>query len=64
MGTQWQGMGRKMLEVDVFRASILKSDAILKPYNVHLYDLLMDSDAFENIVYSFVGIAAIQVCNL
>lgn len=63
MGTQWQGMGRKMMEIDVFRKSILQSDLVLKPYNVHLYDLIMEGDdaAFENIVNSFVGIAAIQV---
>ena len=66
MGTQWQGMGKKMLEIDVFRESILKSDAILKPYNIHLYDLLMNSDesSLDDIVNSFVGIAATQVyCN-
>ena len=63
MGTQWQGMGKKMLEIDVFRESILKSDAILKPYNIHLYDLLMNSDesSLDDIVNSFVGIAATQV---
>ena len=64
MGTQWQGMGRKMMEVDVFKKSILQSDTLLKPYGVHLYNLIMEGDdsAFENIVHSFVGIAAIQVC--
>ena len=56
-------MGKKMLEIDVFRESILKSDAILKPYNIHLYDLLMNSDesSLDDIVNSFVGIAATQV---
>ena len=64
MGTQWQGMGRQMMEIDIFKKSILQSDTILKPYSVHLYDLIMEGDAsaFENIVHSFVGIAAIQVC--
>ena len=63
MGTQWQGMGRQMMEVDVFKKSILQSDKLLKPYDVNLYDLIMEGDAaaFENIVHSFVGIAAIQV---
>lgn len=65
MGTQWQGMGKTMMEIDVFRQSILKTEEVLKPYNVHLYDMIMDeeSTAFENIVNSFVGIAAIQVGN-
>lgn len=63
MGTQWHGMGRKMMEVDTFRASIRKSDALLQPYNVKLYDMLMNGEetTFENTVNSFVGIAAIQV---
>ena len=66
MGTQWQGMGRQMMEIDIFKKSILESDTLLKPYSVHLYDLIMEGDAsaFENIVHSFVGIAAIQVCTI
>ena len=56
------------MEIDVFKKSILQSDKLLKPYDVKLYDLIMEGDAiaFENIVHSFVGIAAIQVrkgCN-
>ena len=63
MGTQWYGMGRKMMDIDVFKASILKSDTVLKPLGVQLYQLLMDGDeyALADIVNSFVGIVAIQV---
>ena len=63
MGTQWHGMGRRLMELDVFRQSILRSDALLKPFGLHLYDIIMEGDqaTFEDTLKSFVGIAAIQV---
>ena len=63
MGTQWCGMGKQMLTVPRFRKSILKSDAVLRPYGVELYELLTDGseEAFNDTINSFVGIAAIQV---
>ena len=56
-------MGRDLMTLDCFRESIMRSDALLRPYGVHLSDLLMDSkdDTFNNTINSFVGIAAIQV---
>jgi len=37
----------------------------MKPYGIDVFSLLMDSndDTFNSIVNSFVGIAAVQVCN-
>lgn len=63
MGSQWYSMGRKMMEIDTFRTSILKSDAVLQQFDVKLYDMLMNGDesTFEDTVNSFVAIAAIQV---
>ena len=63
MGTQWFGMGRQMMRLDVFRRSILKCESYLRPHGIGLYDLLMKGNekTFENTIYSFVGIAAIQV---
>ena len=63
MGTQWHGMGRDLMQLDVFRDSILKSDATLKQHGIQLYDLIMTGEetAFEQTLNSFVGIAAIQV---
>ena len=63
MGTQWVGMGRDLMQVDVFKKSIMKSDALLRPYGIELYNMLMtcDENTFENTLNSFVGIAAIQV---
>ena len=63
MGTQWHGMGRDLMGIEVFYNSIMKADALLKQYNINLYDLLMDGDkdCFEDTLNSFVGIVAIQV---
>ena len=63
MGTQWPHMGRDLMTLDCFRESIMRSDAVLRPYGINLCDLLMDSkeDTFNDTVNSFVGIAGIQV---
>jgi len=63
MGTQWSQMGRDLMSLECFRESIMRSDAVLRPYGVQLCDIIMHSteDTFKNIVNSFVGIAAIQV---
>ncbi|KAL4239386.1 hypothetical protein ACF0H5_000203 [Mactra antiquata] len=63
MGSQWYGMGRCMMEIEVFYTSIMKSDTLLQQYNIELYDMLMNGDetTFEDTVNSFVAIAAIQV---
>lgn len=52
-----------MMVFDVFRDSIMKSDAVLSTYGVSLYDLIMTAEesVFENTVNSFICIAAIQV---
>lgn len=64
MGTQWFGMGRRLIELEAFKKSILKSDAYLQKHGVKLYDTLMNGDdnMFEDTIYSFVGIAGIQAC--
>ena len=63
MGSQWSGMGKAMMKIEVFRNSIMKSDAILKPHGVNLYDILMkqEEDALKSVVNSFVCITSIQV---
>jgi len=63
MGTQWNGMGRQFMEIEAFHKSIMRSDEVLKPYGIQLYELIMNGDAttFENTQNSFVGIASIQV---
>ncbi|XP_055874982.1 fatty acid synthase-like [Biomphalaria glabrata] len=63
MGTQWHGMGRKMMELDVFRESIMRSTQTLSRYDINLYDLIMNGNetTFEKTIPSFIGIASIQV---
>ena len=63
MGTQYQGMGRDMLQLDVFKRSILKSNEVLKPHGIDIYNLIKNGDeaTFENTLNSFVAIATIQV---
>lgn len=63
MGTQWHGMGRKMMELDIFRQSIQKSSKTLSQYGIDLYDLIMNGDetTFDQTIPSFIGIASIQV---
>lgn len=63
MGSQWSGMGKDLLHIDTFRNSISKSAHILKPYGIDLEGLLLreGDKAFDNILNSFVSIAAIQI---
>lgn len=63
MGSQWNGMGKQLLNIPIFAESICKCDAVLKPKGVDLIDILTSNDPtlFDNILNSFVGIAAIQV---
>ncbi|GFO47692.1 fatty acid synthase-like [Plakobranchus ocellatus] len=63
MGTQWHGMGRKMMELDIFRESILRSTKTLSQYNLNLYELIMNGDetTFDQTIPSFIGIASIQI---
>lgn len=63
MGTQWAGMGSSLLRFPVFAEALRKCDAVLKPRNVDVYDILTNRDekTFDSVVNSFVGIAAVQV---
>lgn len=50
----------------VFATAIYECDAALKPYGVDIIDIITNKDKkiFDNILNSFVGIAAIQVKQL
>lgn len=66
MGSQWQGMGTHLLKIPMFADSINKIDPILKPLGIDIINILtnLDPKIFDNILNSFVGIAAIQVCKI
>ena len=66
MGSQWKGMGRDLMEIGVFRESIMKLNAVLEAYDIDLFDCLMTDkkDVFTDVVNTFVGIISVQVCKV
>ncbi|XP_026685177.1 fatty acid synthase-like, partial [Diaphorina citri] len=66
MGSQWNGMGTDLLRIPLFRQSMERLDAVLKPHGVDLFHILTSTDntLFDNILNSFVGIAACQIPNV
>ncbi|CAL8122739.1 unnamed protein product [Orchesella dallaii] len=63
MGSQWSGMGRDLMKFEVFEKSIKKSADVLSHHGVDLLDILMHGtdETFDNVLKSFVSIAAVQV---
>lgn len=63
MGSQWIEMGTSLMEMPMFKASIDNCHKVLKPYGLDLISIITSTDktAFDNILHSFVGIAAIQI---
>jgi fatty acid synthase, animal type len=63
MGSQWNGMGKDLMNIPIFAESIERSHKILQKKQLNLKEIITSSDAtmFDNILHSFVGIAAIQI---
>lgn len=63
MGSQWASMAKEMMQIDSFRSAINRCADVLRPEGVDLIDILTRSDEskFDNILNSFVSIAAVQV---
>lgn len=63
MGSQWSGMGSALMQLPVFAASIKFCHNILRPKGIDLIKIITveDPKIFDNILHSFVGIAAIQI---
>lgn len=63
MGAQWPGMGRELLGIEVFSRSLRRCADALRPHGIDLMDIIMTSteETFENVINSFVSIAAMQV---
>jgi fatty acid synthase len=66
MGSQWAGMGKDLLRLPAFAKAIDLCDAVLRPKGLDIKHIITNDDpkTFDNILNSFVGIAAIQVCKL
>ncbi|XP_050438788.1 fatty acid synthase-like isoform X2 [Adelges cooleyi] len=63
MGSQWPGMGADLMRLPIFAESIRKSDVVLRSKGIDIIDIIttVQPSLFENILNSFVGIAAIQI---
>lgn len=63
MGSQWPGMAKSLYRLEVFRNTLDKCAAALKPHGIDLIDVVTNGTAktFENVLNSFVSIAAVQV---
>ncbi|KAF9407985.1 hypothetical protein HW555_012170 [Spodoptera exigua] len=63
MGSQWAGMGEQLMRIPIFAAAIERCDRVLKPKGLDIVDIISNPDKsmFDNILNSFVGIAAIQI---
>ncbi|KAL2729284.1 fatty acid synthase-like [Vespula maculifrons] len=63
IGSQWPGMGQALMRFTIFAKAIEKCDAVLKRYNLNIYEILTkkDNSIFDNILHSIVGTAAVQI---
>lgn len=63
MGSQWPGMAKAMMKFPVFKQTIERCSNALKQFNVDLVDIVTNATekSFENVVNSFISIAAVQV---
>lgn len=63
MGSQWNGMGKGLLNIPIFSETVDKCDAVLRPKGLDIRHILTTDDPtiFENIVHAFVGIITVQV---
>lgn len=63
MGSQWSGMGKKMMQFPVFESSMRKCADVLKRQGVDLFDLMFNQGdgIFDNILNAFVCMTSIQV---
>ncbi|KAK6636857.1 hypothetical protein RUM43_010521 [Polyplax serrata] len=63
MGSQWPKMGKRLMDLPLFRESIERSHKILESKGLDLIKIVTDDDpnVFDNILNSFVGIAAVQI---
>lgn len=66
MGSQWNGMGKQLMNLPVFADVIKRCDAVLRPKSINIYNIILSDDPtmFENITRSFVAIICMQVRKL
>ncbi|XP_065209085.1 fatty acid synthase-like [Planococcus citri] len=63
MGSQWPAMGKSLMNLPIFAESIRKCYEILRTKGIDVIKIITEDDPeiFDNILNSFLGIAAIQI---
>nr|XP_032526695.1 fatty acid synthase-like [Danaus plexippus plexippus] len=63
MGSQWAGMGTQLMRIPIFAAAIERCHRVLEPKGIDIVHIITSPDKtiFDNILHSFVGIAAVQI---
>ncbi|KAL3278583.1 hypothetical protein HHI36_016128 [Cryptolaemus montrouzieri] len=63
MGSQWAGMISDLMKISVFNEAIQKCQKVLIPKGIDLISIISspDKSTYDNILNSFVGIAALQI---
>ncbi|XP_011870702.1 PREDICTED: fatty acid synthase-like [Vollenhovia emeryi] len=63
MGAQWPGMGRQLFGIETFQRSLQRCADALTPHGIDLMNIIMNAtdETYENVMDSFMTIAAIQV---
>ncbi|KAG7303505.1 hypothetical protein JYU34_012029 [Plutella xylostella] len=63
MGSQWAGMGAQLMRIPVFSAAIERCRRVLEPKGLDIIHIITNPEKthFDNILFSFVGIAAVQI---
>lgn len=63
MGSQWASMAKDLMQFEVFANSVHRCAEALRPEGIDLVDVLTRSteQSFDNILNSFISIAAMQV---
>ncbi|XP_053617682.1 fatty acid synthase-like [Plodia interpunctella] len=63
MGSQWAGMGAQLMRIPIFSAAIERCDRVLRLKGLDIVDIITSPEktTFNNILHSFVGIAAVQI---
>ncbi|EDW12340.1 fatty acid synthase [Drosophila mojavensis] len=63
MGSQWASMAKDLMQIEVFNKSIQHCAEVLNQMDFDLIEVLTRSTerTFDNMLYSFVSIAAVQV---
>ncbi|KOB52367.1 Uncharacterized protein OBRU01_26014, partial [Operophtera brumata] len=63
MGSQWPGMGKQLMRMPIFAAAIERCRQVLEPKGIDIVQIITSTDKtiFDNILHSFVGIAAVQI---